>query len=1458
MLKLERLRFINIGAPDCRMHDLSISTVDERGEPVDTVLWLRNGGGKTAILGLFFAHLLPDAREFLKGKKDNAKFTDHVLEGDTSFILASWAGEPVALSLLETARPRLVTGRVVERRAGFTGATLPGFMFTFRPVPGVLDIDTLPWQVGGRRLSLSAFEAEMHRLGREHPEIEFTLTDRHSQWAVRLRDVGLDPQVFRYQRQMNAGEAEAAAAFMQFRTSDDFVDFLLGVVTPVEQLESLEEQIRKFAEKLRRLPAWRREQELVERALPVLRRHAEHLGLRERLELERAEAAEAATRLGRQLAAGAREAADLAQRGKADIARLDEAGERIRIRREDLQARTREVEFRAACFSEAAAERELAAAEQVKRDAQRDLEAWRLTEPLGRQEQLLARREELTHLLEVNRLDAAPILKELREAGAALRAALRAAAGEVRAAAQADEREAEAQGSLAEATRHEAERLRSEAAEIRRAVASARTALAALAAMRAELDAEGGIQPGEAAEAAVDRWCAEGERAQGHLAEVEAAIAALAQEAATLHARQLTWSAQVAARGREIAELTGRRAGLERQRRALWANEAIRGAVEVAEPDLWQEGAAIDRALRLRWLEVIDGQIAAGIRTAEDRRTSAAVDARGTLPPSLDTEQALTILAEAGIAAAYPGWDYLRHAPEPGAAERLWLQAPELAGGIVLNDSTQLDAARATLQRAGFQPVTVMAVGLAEAFDGPGVRRSGFLVPPHPGLYDPAAAAGERVAADLRLDQAEEHRAALQAAAESVAAARDALANFLRTYPEGEPARLNAAIAACEAEAEALEARQAAAEERLAGIAGEQAALADRRDALNRLRGRLPGLLARLRDLAAREHEEPAWRDLVTEGPARASAGEAAAGEELVRARAQAGARDRLLLAAQRQRDEAQHLERDADGLPEVPFPAVLRGLSLQALADRHRTLQRAYDQRLGSDVIGAEMEQVADQLRAVEAVLRKAPEDVRLAAGAFLNAPGGQTEEMRTLALSTAQQASYDAVAVAALADRAVAERRQARARAEHLRSQPPREDVEVPSPEVAAELLGRLGEEDRAAASEANSISAQYGVVGPRMTAAQHRERRLRSALALVGTVWDDGVPAAAAEGAPFAGTEDEADQAAAAVTDDHKRLGRQLDAARAQAGESGADLRALAEDCREKMPVIALRLTEPGASAEAVVDLAGEMERRLPGLRADIESAEADRSMVLIGLTQAARDGFRDLRRLQEASRLPDGLDAWSGEPFVKIAVDPPRGADGWDARLGGVLQTWVDREEIPAHSGLAILQQAVRAANGRGAAADSGDEPAVRSTFRVTLLKPDAVLTTQRYAVEAMKFSEGQDLTTAILLYCTFINLRVSRGGEPGGAAGALLLDNPIGKASLDRLIELQRRVAEIMKVQIIATTGVKDREAISHYPKIVGLRPVRTRDARMKYLQPSEDPMNLGSLGAAELIVKPAR
>ena len=55
MARLMRLHFASIGHRDARLSPLTLDLRDEnQGTGADTVLWLRNGGGKSSILNLFF------------------------------------------------------------------------------------------------------------------------------------------------------------------------------------------------------------------------------------------------------------------------------------------------------------------------------------------------------------------------------------------------------------------------------------------------------------------------------------------------------------------------------------------------------------------------------------------------------------------------------------------------------------------------------------------------------------------------------------------------------------------------------------------------------------------------------------------------------------------------------------------------------------------------------------------------------------------------------------------------------------------------------------------------------------------------------------------------------------------------------------------------------------------------------------------------------------------------------------------------------------------------------------------------------------------------------------------------------------------------------------------------------------------------------------------------------------
>jgi hypothetical protein len=135
--------------------------------------------------------------------------------------------------------------------------------------------------------------------------------------------------------------------------------------------------------------------------------------------------------------------------------------------------------------------------------------------------------------------------------------------------------------------------------------------------------------------------------------------------------------------------------------------------------------------------------------------------------------------------------------------------------------------------------------------------------------------------------------------------------------------------------------------------------------------------------------------------------------------------------------------------------------------------------------------------------------------------------------------------------------------------------------------------------------------------------------------------------------------------------------------------------------------------------------------------------------------------------------------------------------------------------------------------KGAAAAA--EPA---GFKVEILKPDAVLRTERVPVSDLRtvFSGGQTLTTAIVLYCTMAALRANDRGRVGNQhSGVLFLDNPIGRASATYLLRLQQSVARALGVQLIYTTGLFDTTALDTFPLVVRLRNDADLRAQRKYL-----------------------
>lgn len=84
---------------------------------------------------------------------------------------------------------------------------------------------------------MKGFRDALTEAGKAYPHLEVHWEEIHDRWIEHLGDLGLDPELFRYQREMNADEGEAAGLFAVKKDSD-FTDLLLRAVTDTRDTDA--------------------------------------------------------------------------------------------------------------------------------------------------------------------------------------------------------------------------------------------------------------------------------------------------------------------------------------------------------------------------------------------------------------------------------------------------------------------------------------------------------------------------------------------------------------------------------------------------------------------------------------------------------------------------------------------------------------------------------------------------------------------------------------------------------------------------------------------------------------------------------------------------------------------------------------------------------------------------------------------------------------------------------------------------------------------------------------------------------------------------------------------------------------------------------------------------------------------------------------------------------------------
>ncbi|MFE6001177.1 hypothetical protein ACFQ6C_30650 [Streptomyces sp. NPDC056454] len=808
MYELSRVRLYSIGPAGARYAD---TVLDLRGvgepvpdpapaqaeffeeEPVGPprrpapagVLFLENGGGKSVLLKLIFSVMLPGHRNTLGGASSGV-LRKFLLADDCGHVALEWqhtlTGECVVVGKVSEWRGRQVSNDPRKFAEAW---------YSFRPGPG-LSLDSLPvaeaTAVGrpadgvsgarGRRRTMKGFRDALVDAGKFYQHLDVHWEEIHDRWNEHLGDLGLDPELFRYQREMNADEGEAAGLFAVKKDSD-FTDLLLRAVTDTRDTDGLADLVSGFGNKLGRRAELTAERDFTAGSVELLNRIVEATGTRARTRDIHAAAERRTRTLARRLSARAAEergrTAELAERVTAAAHTVTEA-ESTRGHRSLIAA---ELAYRHASLALAGAEKSAAAGRKELAEARTLHAAWQAAEAVLRHRAAADRSARVAVAIREAERDAAPALAARATAAADLVRALHTAAedGE-RVANEQEERSDTLQDTGERAHRDatvaatEAQRARSEAGHLRQRLAEveqetteavqagwldntepdADPARAALAASDAEQSAVAAWDTArEAARTAADhaREAAAAE-SRAELAAARAADGAKAAEQG--HEDELRAAESIAADPR-LADLLGLPSGtgVPHPRRGAAGEKAggaqrdtartgpqgdgtatetaPEGAVALAD----QPGSAhqpltaqeFDRSAdELR--DLLDQSVTAAERRLFDLRTAAADDSRilgalgegGLLPPGPDVLATVEYLGEHGIP-ALPGWRYLAQAVDPADHAAVLAARPELVDGVVITDPDAHTRAREVLGSAALLPRSAVAVGTAAALLAP-------------------------------------------------------------------------------------------------------------------------------------------------------------------------------------------------------------------------------------------------------------------------------------------------------------------------------------------------------------------------------------------------------------------------------------------------------------------------------------------------------------------------------------------------------------------------------------------------------------------------------------------------------------------------------------------------------------------------------------------------------------------
>lgn len=1478
MYELNRARLISIGPRGARFTDVTLDLADvgptipaqhllqtpvRRPSP-SSLLILENGGGKSVLLKLLFSVVLPGRRKVV-GKRGTT-LDNFVLDSDTGHVALEWMHVRTG--------DRLVTAKVYQRRTPtvHNPSPLAEAWYSFRPSRTV-DLASLPVITDGRRRRLEGYREALHEAHRNDPAVDFAwLGDDQTAWRHHLRNLHIEPDLFDIQRNMNADEGDAAEAFT-FRSSREFADWLLKAVTDPQDAASVAENFATWATQLAERDSLLQEQDFLEGTLaglgPVAEAFTKHTTAQQEQTTAQRTAGELAAALTSRITADE-------QAGQSLQAELQAAQQHVTNRtteRDKATETVNEILRQTAHLALEEARNTRTAHTADLATAKLELDGWALVDTVHRRDEAAQQAATLGELVAEADREAAPLLRKRDSAAGRLLAALHHAATHAEHTAHGHETAAAACKEEAEhADRHRLEAHREQLLAEERHRVGTRTLATAQAAIDQAIDS-GLLPPGtppthiaalaDQRHSQATRLAQEITETRRELTTLEAALRSREKEIEQARkdltaAQHRTHSAQqdeqtALTRAQRLAHLPAIQAA---------AGQAATSTEPATDDTTPMPPEALDAAA-----DALLSQLAtdasthethlAELRTAQqqDQRIWDALGDDGLLPPRPEVATALAVLHKAGVA-AQPGWRYLHATARRTDHTDLINSHPQLADGIVLIDDQQLPKAQAALEQARLYPAAAVAVGtgatllqLPPAPEAAEPTAAGFVIEPSPALHDEDAAHERRAALQTAMDARSTSIQQTQEQLAELSQAATQLAVWRGDYPPGRLAELAGTRLRCEEDERTTDSalgEHTAAQQhdkdthqelsgQLDALGADERVTADQARTLKQLADtaeQIVNITAELPDLAA---EAQQWKNTA---------------DDLADQRAHAldEADDHTRRAVQAHADADRHRARQDDirsttgapapDLPDEPLP------QLQAA---YHAAQRAYETAAADDALRQQSEQAAQQADELRARIRRLDPTHLAEAERLLAGPTGTDPAAWAAATRTARERHTALENQRGALDERVG---QLDAKLDsHTPTEPGRTSWTTlpeewrPTTIADGRTYERQARQHQRQAQQCleDAIRQQQALTG-QSEQLQQSLRDYHDALLPLKAILKPAAPAAGAEAAdaptaPFPGTPIRAAEQSRAAVQRLHTTDETVHHTRTTLDQATQEVTAFARLSRFEGMTNSVRRSILDTPADAMAARAAQwlplLTARLQSITAQLETASRYRKNIVDRLAALTHQALGTLRTATRLSTLPTGLGDWTGLEFLRIRFTEPdqptltlRVGDAID-RLAATHTAATSKN--PKRDGLALLLECVHAA--------------VPAGITVDVLKPDSVLRDERLPIEQMHevFSGGQELTAAIILYCTLAALRANERGQMRARhSGVLFLDNPIGKASASYLLDLQQGVAGALGVQLIYTTGLSDDRALAAFPLWIRLRNDADLRAGLKHLRVADE------------------